>query len=99
MDSPIKPRATEGEAPGPRPEDLPEELAQAGAMVDRMIEHLLERKVAPLAIASALLGGSMGLLARTLGDAALLSVLDQATASVRSGAFADAEMPPTRGRA
>ncbi len=84
---------------GARPEDLPEELTQAGAMIDKVIEHLLERKVAPLAIASALLGGSMGLLSRTLGNAALLSVLDQATNSVRSGEFDALAVPPTQGRA
>jgi hypothetical protein len=81
------------------PADLPEELAQAGAMVDKMIEHLLERRVAPLAIASALLGGSMGLLARTLGNAALLSVLDQARGSVESGEFDGLAAPPAQGNA
>ena len=83
----------------PRPEDLPEELAQAGAMIDKVIEHLLERKVAPLAIASALLGGSMGLLSRTLGNAALLSVLEQASSSVRSGEFDALAVPATEGNA
>lgn len=83
----------------PRPEDMPTELAQAGEMVDRLIEHLIEKKLPPLAIASALLGGAMGVLSRTLGNAALASVLDQALASVRSGEFDAIEMPPTRGRA
>ena len=68
-------------------EELPEELSQAGEMVDRLIQHLLEKKLPPLAIASALLGGSMGLVARTMGSGALLNVLDQARESVRSGDF------------
>ena len=98
MDSTIK---TAGGTGGglPRPEDLPEELAQAGSMIDKVIEHLLERKVAPLAIASALLGGSMGLLSRTLGNAALLSVLEQASSSVRSGEFDALAVPSTEGNA
>jgi hypothetical protein len=41
--------------------------------------------VPPVAIASALLGGSMALLARTLGDEAIVGVLNNAIASVRSG--------------
>ncbi len=69
------------------PDGLPEELSQAGEMVDRLIQHLLEKKLPPLAIASALLGGSMGMMARTMGSAALLRVLDQARESVRSGEF------------
>ena len=82
-----------------QPEDLPEDLQQAGAMIDKVIEHLLERKVAPLAIGSALLGGSMGVLSRTIGNGALLSVLDRAADSVRSGEF-DAQSPsPAAGRA
>ena len=72
---------------GTVPDEMPEELSQAGEMVDRLIRHLLEKKLPPLAIASALLGGSMGLVARTMGSAALLNVLDQARESVRSGDF------------
>lgn len=75
------------------PEDLPPELAKAGEMVDRMIEHLLEKDMPPIAIASALLGGSMGLLSRTLGSRALLGILEQAASSVRSGEF-ERELQP-----
>ncbi len=80
-------------------DDLPQELSQAGEMVDRLIQHLLEKKLPPLAIASALLGGSMGLVARTMGAEALLSVLDQARESVRSGDFERVAEQPIQGRA
>ncbi len=70
-------------------EALPQELEQAGKMVDQLIRHLMDKDLPPLAIASALLGGSMGLLSRTLGKRALLGVLGQATDAVRSGQFED----------
>ena len=38
-----------------------------------------------LAIASALLGGALGMLARSMGDEAIVQVLNNAIASVRSG--------------
>ena len=84
---------------GTDPDDLPQELSQAGEMVDRLIQHLLEKKLPPLAVASALLGGSMGLMARTMGSAALLTVLDQARDSVRSGDFDRVADQPVQGRA
>jgi hypothetical protein len=84
---------------GINPDELPQELSQAGEMVDRLIQHLLEKKLPPLAIASALLGGSMGLVTRTVGTAALLNVLDQARESVRSGDFEQVSQTPAHGRA
>ncbi len=86
-------------ATGLDPDELPQELSQAGEMVDRVIQHLLEKKLPPLAIASALLGGSMGLVARSIGNAALLNVLDQARESVRSGDFGHVSETPSHGRA
>ena len=88
-------------AHGADQDELPQELSQAGEMVDRLIQHLLEKKLPPppLAIASALLGGSMGLLTRTVGTTALLNVLDQARDSVRSGDFDQVSSSPVSGRA
>ena len=63
----------------------PGDLSQAGAVVDKAIEYMLGRDLDALAVASALLGGSLGLMARTMGDDAILKVLSRATASVRSG--------------
>ncbi|HTW27421.1 MAG TPA: hypothetical protein VME92_09870 [Acetobacteraceae bacterium] len=70
---------------------VPAELAQAGAVVDRAIEHMLGQRLSGLAIASALLGGSLGLLARTMGDEAIVQVLRNAMASVRSGDLREPE--------
>ncbi len=61
------------------------DLSQAGAVVDKAIEYMLGQNLDALAVASALLGGSLGLMARTMGDEAILKVLGRATASVRSG--------------
>jgi hypothetical protein len=65
--------------------EVPPELSDAGAIVDRAIEHMLERKLPPMAIASALLGGSLCLLSRTMGDEAVLQVLHNAAAGVLAG--------------
>ena len=70
-------------------ETLPPELEQAGQMVDQLIRHLMDKDLPPLAIASALLGGSMGLISRELGPTTLLGILDQARDAVRSGHLAD----------
>ena len=77
-------RVGPGEGAG---QSLPRELEQAGKMVDQVIGHLLDKEVPPVAIASALLGGAMGLLGRTVGSKALLGVLDQARHAVSSGEF------------
>ena len=67
------------------PEPPPADLSLAGAVVDKAIEYMLGQGLDTLAVASALLGGSLGLMARTMGDDAILKVLGRATASVRSG--------------
>ena len=66
-------------------QDPPPDLSHAGAVVDKAIEYMLGQDLPPIAVASALLGGSLGLLARSMGDAAIIQVLDRAAASVRSG--------------
>ncbi len=63
----------------------PADLSHAGAIVDKAIEYMIGQHVPPVAIASALLGGSMALLAQSLGDEAICGILNNAIASVRSG--------------
>jgi len=63
----------------------PEELSLAGSVVDKAIEYMVSQSVPPVAIASALLGGSMALLARSLGDEAIIGILNNAISSVRWG--------------
>jgi hypothetical protein len=68
--------------PGQEP---PAELSLAGSVVDKAIEYMVGQHVPPVAIASALLGGCMALLAQSLGDEAIIGILNNAVASVRSG--------------
>jgi hypothetical protein len=63
----------------------PEDLSHAGSVVDKAIEYMMEQKIAPISIASALLGGTLGLLARTMDDRAIAQVLRSALASVERG--------------
>ena len=72
----------------------PAELSLAGSVVDKAIEYLVGQHVPPVAIASALLGGSMALLAQTLGDEAIVGILNNAIASVRSGELRGAKNVP-----
>ena len=66
-------------------QEPPAELSLAGSVVDKAIEYMMGQDVPPIAIASALLGGSIALLSRTLGDEAIVSILNNAIASVQSG--------------
>ncbi len=68
-----------------KPGDPPAELSHAGVIVDKAIEHMTGQNLGALAIASALLGGALGMLARSMGDEAIVQVLNNAIASVRSG--------------
>ena len=63
----------------------PAELGRAGAVIDKAVEYLMGQKVGSLAIASSLLGGALGLLARTMSDEAIVRILDNAIESVNSG--------------
>ena len=69
----------------PADEQPPAELSHAGAVIDKAIEYLVGQGIGEVAIASALLGGSLGLLARSMADEAILRVLHNAIDSVRSG--------------
>ncbi len=72
----------------------PEDLNHAGSVVDKAIEYMMEQKIAPISIASALLGGALGLLARTMDDRAVAAVLRNALASVENGELSEARQPP-----
>ncbi len=67
--------------------DFPPEsdLSHAGAVVDKAIEYMVSQNVGSLAIASALLGGAIALLARSVADDAIVRILNNAIASVRAG--------------
>ncbi len=70
-------------------QDLPEELSQAGAVVAHAIRHMLGKDLPPIAVASALLGGCLGLLSRSMSREAVGGVLENAMRSVRAGEFHD----------
>jgi hypothetical protein len=63
----------------------PAELGHAGAVVDKAIEYMVSQNIGSLSIASALLGGALALLARSMADEAIVHILNNAIASVRSG--------------
>jgi hypothetical protein len=67
------------------PTESPANLSHAGAVVDKAIEYMMSQNLSSLAIASALLGGSMALLSRSMSDDAIISILNNAIGSVRSG--------------
>jgi hypothetical protein len=67
-------------------QDPPEsDLNHAGQVVDKAIEYLVSKDVSQLAIASALLGGAMGLLTRALPDEVVVQILNNTIESVESG--------------
>ena len=63
----------------------PPDLSHAGAIVDKAIEYMIGQNISSLSIASALLGGSLGLLTRSLSDEAVVQILSNAIGSVQSG--------------
>mgnify|MGYP000069207446 CR=1 FL=1 len=66
----------------------PEDLSHAGSVVDKAIEYMLEQGIMPISVASALLGGALGMLSRTMDDHAVAQVLRSALASVEAGELA-----------
>ena len=70
---------------------IPADLGQAGSVIDHAIQFLMEKQVDELSIASALLGGALGLLSQTLNEAAIEAILNNAIAGVRAGHL----RPPT----
>jgi hypothetical protein len=87
------------------PSDMPgletasPDLRHAGAVIDQAIDYMTKQSIDPVAIASALLGGAMGMLTMHLGQDAVLAVLDQARESVASGEMASLTDPPAQGHA
>ena len=73
---------------------VPPELSHAGAVVDKAIEYMMGKDLPPLAIASALLGGSLGVLARTMDRDAMLRMLARAAEDVRSGKLEPGNLQP-----
>jgi uncharacterized protein involved in propanediol utilization len=61
------------------------ELSHAGSVVDKAIEYMSSQNLSELAIASALLGGAMGLLTRVLPDDVVVQILQNAIESVENG--------------
>jgi hypothetical protein len=74
----------------------PADLSHAGAIVDKAIEYMISQQVSSIAIASALLGGALGMLTRTLSDEAVVGILSNAVESVRSGELRQQQAPPER---
>jgi hypothetical protein len=72
----------------------PEDLSHAGSVVDKAIEYMMEQGITELSVASALLGGALGLLARTMDDRAVAAVLRSALRSVESGELTAMRGPP-----
>lgn len=66
-------------------EEQIEALGYAGAVVDKSIEFLIGKDIDAELVASALLGGALGLLAQSMNDEGILRVLENAKSSVLSG--------------
>jgi hypothetical protein len=66
-------------------DQTPADLSHAGAVVDKAIEYMVGQNINSLSIASALLGGAMALLARSVADEAIIQILNNAITSVRKG--------------
>jgi hypothetical protein len=64
---------------------LAAELTQAGHAIEHAVEELRSKGLGPMAIASAMLGGALGLLAQVMDDGAILNVLHSAAEGVSSG--------------
>ena len=62
-----------------------QELMEAGNAVDHIIQTLAAKNLPPVAVASALLGGALNVLSRTLSDEAVVQILNHAIASVKNG--------------
>ena len=77
-----------------RDRDPPADLSHAGAVVDKGIEYMVSQNIGSLAIASALLGGALGLLSRSMTDDSVVGILNNAIASVRAGDMRRMTEPP-----
>ena len=77
-------------------EPPPADLNHAGAVVDKAIEYMTSQNIGSVAVASALLGGAMGMLVRSLDDGSVVRILERAIESVRSGEMRRGEQPNGR---
>lgn len=75
------------------PDDMMDEVAaqealgKAGTVIDRAIGFLMEQETDPVIIASALLGGALGVLAQCMEDEGIVQILENAIESVEAGEF------------
>jgi hypothetical protein len=68
-------------------DQAPADLSHAGAVVDKAIEFMTGQNISSIAVASALLGGALGMLTRSLDDASIVRILGNAIESVQAGEF------------
>ena len=54
---------------------------------------MTSQNIGSIAVASALLGGALGMLVRSLDDESIVRILDRAIESVRSGEMRQGEQP------
>jgi hypothetical protein len=78
----------------PYDRDMPDdamlsELNAAGQGVDKAIQKMLESGLSPVAVASALLGGALCLVSKTMGEEGVIQLLRNAEAGVRAGDLAE----------
>jgi hypothetical protein len=66
-------------------QEPPPELSHAGAVVDQAIDYMMNHNIGSLEIASALLGGAIGIMGRTMSADAVVRVLENAIAATRRG--------------
>ena len=71
-------------ASGPEAQ-TPADLSHAGAVVDKAIEYMVSQNIDGVSIASALLGGALAMLSRSVADEAIVAILNNAIASVQAG--------------
>ncbi|WP_297443586.1 hypothetical protein [Acidocella sp.] len=79
---------------------MPEqELSHAGSVVDKAIEYMMGQNLSELSIASALLGGAVGLLTRSLPDDVVVQILHNAIESIEAGEMSRAKGTDHAGKA
>ncbi len=64
---------------------LAADLTEAGHAIEHAVEALRQKGLGPMPIASAMLGGALGLLASVMDDNAILNVLHSAATGVSTG--------------
>jgi len=64
---------------------LAADLTEAGRAIEQAVEALRQKGLGPMPIASAMLGGALGLLASVMDDNAILNVLHSAATGVSTG--------------